>query len=162
MKLERLKDILKYDPVTGEVRNLRNRLICPDEDGYVVISDPGTKNKKKFRFPYLCYGLGNDRMPVGSEKIIHRNLNKSDTSLCNLLLVSNEEYKKYKNALRNLTGGIRLSLHPIDVYCYKVHWLEGTLEKTQVVYDIVIAKKLETKLRLRFSKILTKYCYSEP
>jgi len=162
VKLERIKEFLVYDPVTGEIKNLRGRSISPDEDGYVLITDPKDKKKKKFRFAYLCWAMGNGRFPEASEKIIHRNLNKQDTSLCNLYLVSNEEYKKYKNAHKNLTGGIRLSLHPSDTYCYRVHWFEGTTEKTQVVYDIVVAKRLETKLRLRFSKILTKYCYSEP
>ena len=104
MKLERIKEFLVYDPVTGDIKNLRGRNISQDDDGYVLITDPKDKKKKKFRFAYLCWAMCNGRFPEASEKIIHRNLNKQDTSLCNLYLVSNEEYKKYKNSHKNLTG----------------------------------------------------------
>lgn len=163
MKLERLQEILNYDPLTGDLTIKKSgRRLLPDEDGLVSIYDNKTKKRPKFKFNRLCWMLGNNLTPAASDKIIHRNLKFSDTSLCNLFLVANDEYKKYKNAYKNLTGGIRLSIHPTDAYCYKVHWYEGIVEKTQLVSDVVVAKKLETKLRLRFSKILTKYCYSEP
>lgn len=162
MKLDRIKEIVSYDPVTGHLKSRLGRVLSPDDDGYILINDSKAKKRKKFRYAYLCWAIAHGRFAEANEKIIYRNLNMEDTSLCNLYLVSNEEYKKFKNAYRNLKGGIRLSVHPSDVYCYKVHWLEGAIEKTQVVYDIVVAKKLESKLRLRFSKILTKYCYSEP
>lgn len=163
MKLERLQEILEYDPLSGSVTIKKSgRRIFPDEDGIISIYDSKTKKRPKFKFNRLCWMLGNNKIPNPTDKVIHRNLKEHDTSLCNLYLVSNEEYKKYKNAHKNLTGGIRLTVHPKDAYCYNVHWYEGATEKTHFVSDIVVAKKLETKLRLRFSKILTKYCYSEP
>jgi len=63
VKLERIKEFLVYDPVTGDIKNLRGRNISQDDDGYVLITDPKDKKKKKFRFAYLCWAMGNGRFP---------------------------------------------------------------------------------------------------
>lgn len=163
IKVERLLELLTYDPVEGTlVLNKTSRRLFPDDDGNVGIHDNKVNKKFKFKFNRLCWILGHKKYPPNStDKIIHRNLKEADCSLHNLHLLTNEDYKVYKNAIKNLTGGIRVSVHPKDVYCYRVHWYEGSVEKTQTVYDIVVAKRLETKLKLRFNKILTRFCYTD-
>ena len=160
MNLERINSLLRYEPPTGALfLRKTGRRLFEDDDGYVLVYDGSTGKRHKFRMSRLCWILGHQKIPDPTDKIIHRNLNQNDFSLVNLYLVSNSEYKIYKNAVKNLSGGIRLSVHPEDMYCYKVHWFEGSTQKTQTVQDVVIAKKLELKLKLRFTKILAKYCY---
>lgn len=160
MNLDRLNSILRYEPSSGALFLTKtNRRLFDDEDGYVLVYDSLSSKRYKYKMNRLCWIMGNQKIPNKSDKVIHRNLNPSDYSLVNLYLVNNDEYKIYKNAVKNLAGGIHLSVHPEDMYCYRVHWFEGIVLKTQTIQDIVVAKKLELKLKLRFTKILSKYCY---
>ena len=108
----------------------------------------------------LCYSLLFNVNLEKEHKVIHKNLDETDFSAVNLIMVSQEQFKEIKEAWKNLQGIIRLTVHPKDMYSYKLHWYEGGIERTQVIHDIVVAKKLEKKLLLRFSKTLTKYCTS--
>lgn len=161
MKVDRLKEFLNYNSETGEVTYKKtNKSVYPDEDGLVIITDPSTKQKKKFKMQRLCYSLAYNVDLAKESKIIHKNLDETDFSIVNLLMVSQEQFKEIKEAWRNLQGGIRLTVHPKDMYSYKLFWYEKGIERSQVIHDVVVAKKVEKKLLLRFSKILTKYCTS--
>lgn len=162
IKVERLLELLSYDPVDGTIFSMKTKKrLFPDEEGCVGVYDNKINKRYKFKYNRLCWILGNKKIPTSSDKLIHRNMNEHDCSLCNLHILPNEEYKVYKNAVKNLSGGIRVSVHPTDMYSYRVHWYESGIEKTQTVADIVVAKRLEMKLKLRFNKILTKFCYTD-
>ena len=161
MKVERLKEFLNYNLETGVVSYKKTgKSLIQDEDGLVIVTDPSSKQKKKFKMAKLCYSLLFNVNLEKEHKVIHKNLDETDFSAVNLIMVSQEQFKEIKEAWKNLQGGIRLTVHPKDMYSYKLHWYEGGIERTQVIHDIVVAKKLEKKLLLRFSKTLTKYCTS--
>lgn len=153
-----LGSFLTYDPVKGTVLQQNNRPLIADQDGLVIVTNPETKAKKKFKLNKLCYSLFTGIDLDKDTKVLHKNLNRTDYSALNLVLVSSLEFRQIKEAWRNIQGGIRLVPHPTDMYCYRIHWYEGAVEKKQLVRDIVVAKRLQKKLLLRYSKFLTKYC----
>lgn len=159
MQVKRLLEFLNYNATTGDlVYKHSGRRVQAQEDGFVLIIDPSSKKRKKFKLSKLCYSLFHNIDLSKEAKIIHKDLNTSNFKISNLLLLSNSQYKELKEATKNIQGGIRLVVHPTDVYSYRLFWFQDGVEKSKVIQDVVVAKKLEKRLLLRSSKILTKYC----
>ena len=155
-----MPEILKYDPKTGEVRVRRNnRLLIADHDGLVYVFDSnGSPKSVKYKLDKLAYYLWTQEFPSENCRILHRNLDDCDNRAVNLLEVSRGVYNKIKEASKNLDHGIRIINHPTDQMSHILLWYEGGQEKERVIEDIVVAKRLKTRLQLRYSKFLTKYC----
>jgi hypothetical protein len=163
MELERLKQLLKYDPLSGSVYLVKNnRQLLPDQEGGVVIFDKLSDRKiNRLKLDRIAYALAFNKFPSQNQKLIHKNLNPNDNRLCNLTVVSNSVYKQIKEAHRNLTTGIKVVPHPDDQFAYYLIWYCGGYERKKVFYDIGLARKEQLKLQLKYSKVLTKYCVFE-
>ena len=157
--LSRLQEILDYDASTGKVYTKKSRVITPEQDGTVVIFDKNaTPKSKRFKLDRLAYALAYKVFPRSDQIVLQRNLDTLDNRQQNLSIVSRETYRKITEAHRNLSGGIALIPHDLDQFAYTLRWYEGGVEKKKIVYDVVIARRQELKLKLKYSKILTKYC----
>lgn len=148
--------LLKFSASTTSPSVLTKRQIFPNEDGYLLFYRQGTKYKIKANRAAL--ELGTARAIDEQKVVLHKNLDTNDYRLQNLCAVSRAVYKKVKEAHRNLNGALRLVPHPNDAFSYVVQWKEDNKQMQQVVQDVVIAKRLFTKLQLRFAKLLNKYC----
>lgn len=160
MTLEKhLKAAYSYDPMTGDVVNSStgNKLNA-DVCGFVSLKSQDGSKRFKMKLDKLAYFLGTGVLPGSYQKILHKNLDESDNALRNLVLLSSADFKKVKEAVRNLEGAIRIVQHPTDKLAHKVYWFEGGVERSKVIHDIVPARRFETRLKLRFSKILHSYC----
>ncbi len=158
---ERLRELLVYDPLSGSIRVRKsNRFLTPDDLGQIVVFDSKEKKHKSQRYmldrlaAFFAFG----KFPLPDQKVLHKNLDPLDNRLCNITVVSKNVYKCIKEAWKNLDGGIRLVPHPIDQFSYILYWFEGGKEKFKVIQDIVLARRQQVKLQLKYSKILTKYC----
>jgi hypothetical protein len=154
---------IEYDLVTGAFFLLKlnpslvtKRQIFPNEDGYLLFYRQGTKFKIKAN--KVALELGTARLLDDNKVVLHKNLDVNDYRLQNLCAVTRTVYKKVKEAHRNLNGALKLVPHPTDAFSYVVQWKEDNKQMQQVVQDIVVAKRLFTKLQLRFAKLLSKYC----
>ena len=149
-----------YNPQNGEVRVRKsNKLLIPDEGGLVYVFDSqGVPKSVKYKLDKLAYFLWTGIFPSESSKILHKNLDDNDNRAINLLEVSRGTYNKIKEAEKNLDYGIRIGNHPTDQLSHILYWYENGAERFKVVGDIVVAKRLKTKLQLKYSKFLTKYC----
>ena len=158
--LERLKDLLEYCPETGKVTIKKSkRVLTPDHDGIVVIFDSKAKPKtRKYKLERIAFYLAFSIFPREDQRVLHKNLDSEDNRIQNLALVSRSVFRQIKEAHRNLTGGIHLTPHATDQFAYILRWYEGGVEKAKTIQDIVIARRQQLKLQLKYSKILTKYC----
>jgi hypothetical protein len=159
MTPERLRELLTYDPLTGAIRTKRfQRQLEADHDGLVIVFDSLEKKSFKMKLERVAYALAFGVSPREDKRVLHKNLDTKDNRLCNLALVSRKVYLQIKESHKNLTGGIRVIAHQSDQFAYLVYWFEGGFERKKIVQDIVPARKLQLKLQLKYSKILTKYC----
>ena len=157
--LERLKELLTYDPSKGGVYTRKGRLLIPDTDGLVTIFDQYAKTKRvKYKLERIAYYLAFGVYPREDQKVLHKNLDDSDNSIKNLSLVSKSVYRQIKEAQKNLEGAIRITPHPEDQFSFILSWYDKGKEVQKTVYDIGIAKRQQVRLQLKYSKILTKYC----
>lgn len=115
----------------------------------------------KYKLDKLAFYFLTGEFPSENQKVLHKNLDTTDNRAINLAVVSRGVFNKINEAVRNLDSGIRLVSHPTDQLSYILLWYEGGVERSRVVQDIVVAKRLKTRLQLRFSKFLTKYCIFE-
>ena len=154
---------MRYNPKNGEIRVQKsNKLLIPDHDGLVYVYDSqGVPKSVKYKLDKLAYYLWTGVFPSENSKILHRNLDETDNRSTNLLEVPRVVYNKIKEAEKNLNYGIRITNHPTDQLSHMLYWYENGIEKFKVVEDIVVARRLKTKLQLKFSKLLTKYCIFE-
>lgn len=158
--LERLRELLVYDPLSGSVSIRRNgRVLLPDHDGIVTVFDRTAKTKiKKYKLERLAFFLAFGNFPREDQRVLHKNLDTEDNRITNLSLVSRSVFKQIKEARKNLIGGIKIVPHVTDQFSYVLHWFEDGSEKTKTIQDIVVARKQLLRLQLKYSKILTKYC----
>lgn len=158
--LERLKELLEYEPETGKVTIIRNkRVLTPDPDGIVVIFDSKAKPKtRKYKLERIAFYLAFSFFPREDQRVLHKNLDPEDNRIQNLALVSRTVFRHIKEAHRNLTGGIHLVPHATDQFAYILKWFEDGTERSRIIQDIVIARRQQLKLQLKYSKILTKFC----
>lgn len=160
LSLDRLKALLEYDPGTGRVSLKKsNRTLQQDFDGIVVIFDRLSNPKiRKYKLERIAYYLAFGTFPREDQRVLHKNLDTEDNRRQNLTLVSRSVFKQIKEAHRNLSGGIHLVPHAVDQFSYILKWFEGGIEKSKIIQDIVVARRQQLKLQLKYSKILTKYC----
>ena len=161
--MQRLNELLTYNPKNGEVRVRKsNKLLQADHDGLVYVFDSQSQPKSvKYKLDKLAFYFLTGEFPSENQKVLHKNLDTTDNRATNLAVVSRGVFNKINEAVRNLDYGIRLVSHPTDQLSYILLWFEGGIERSRVVQDIVVAKRLKTRLQLRFSKFLTKYCIFE-
>jgi hypothetical protein len=155
-----LKEVINYDIFEGSFyimkNNCRYRRIFPNEDGYIVFY----KDNKRFKFKAnkLAIELVQNISVQKDKIVLHKNLDETDYRYINLKLITKKTYNSIKEAHRNLSGALKLQPHSKDVFSYLLTWKENSKDKILVVQDIVIAKRLYTKLQLKYAKILNRYC----
>lgn len=159
MELARLKELVQYLPNTGEIFLKKSqRLLTPDEYGFIVVYDGQNKRRTKIRADRIAWELGNDKTLPEGYKILHKNLNEMDNRLYNLCILSRVVYKNVQEAIRNLEGHLKLLPHPDDQYSYVLHYQEHGVDKKEVKHDIVAAKQRYMTIQLACAKLLNKYC----
>ena len=165
MITDQIKNLIDYDIFEGAFyilkNNIRYRRIFPNEDGYIIFY----KNRKRFKFKAnrlaieLVQNINCTAISPQKDKVVlHRNLDENDYRCINLKLINKSTYNSIKEAYRNLSGALKMQPHAKDVFSYVLAWKENSKDKILVVQDIVIAKRLFTKLQLKYAKILNKYC----
>lgn len=160
MNIINLKHIIEYDIFEGSFfiikNNCRYRRIFPNEDGYIIFY----KNSKRLKFKAnkLAIELVQNIEVPKDKVVLHKNLDDTDYRYMNLKLISKKVHNTIKEAHRNLSGCLKLQPHAKDVFSYVLTWKENSKDKILVVQDIVIAKRLYTKLQLKYAKILNRYC----
>lgn len=152
----------EYNPVTGEVHSKTKKTkLAADENSYVSVTDPVLKKKHKIQIGKLCYLLWFNEEPPKGYKIFYKNLDKTDCRIENIGIISESNWKILKEAIKNIQGGIRLSPHPIDRWAHRLYWFENGIEKLRIIQDFGVAKRLELKLKLKYSKVVSKFCYCD-
>jgi hypothetical protein len=160
MNTTELKETIDYDIIEGSFfilkNNCRYRRIFPNEDGYIIFY----KNSKRLKFKAnkLAIELVQNIIVQKDKVVLHKNLDETDYRYINLKLIPKKIYNIIKEAHRNLSGALKLNPHAKDVFSYLLTWKENSKDKILVVQDVVIAKRLYTKLQLKYAKILNKYC----
>lgn len=158
--LDELKELIEFVSQKGTFfllkNNQRHRQLFPDEDGYIIFF----RNNKKYKLKAskIAYELGNNSIVSKENVVLHRNLDFEDYRLINLRLISKKQFALVKEAHKNLNGALKLLPHHQDVFSYVLHWRENGKDKTQVIQDIVPARKRFVKLQLKYAKILSTYC----
>jgi hypothetical protein len=152
-----LLEKFRFDHLAGAVYfKSTGKKLEPSWDGYVVVQIP--EGRKKLKYNKFCMELlMKESLPKGS-KILHLNLDETDTKVSNMRLLDSESYRRVKEALANLEGGIKIQIHPKDSYAYIVSWTDNAVKKSKVLQDAVVAQRFALRLKLKYSKILTKYC----
>lgn len=157
-----LEEMLKYDMITGEFYIKKNeslRRIFPKDDGYIIFYKKGVRYKLKANKVAMEL-VTKEKLPP-NKAILHKNLNEKDYRLVNLKVISKLTYNLIKEAYRNLSGALKILPHPSDVFCYVICWKEEGKDRRLVVDDVVVVRRMHTKLQLKYAKILNKYCIFE-
>lgn len=157
MKKE-LRDIFMYIPSTGEVyinKKNQTKKILPDEDGNLnVVVD---KKRIKMKYSFFVWCLISGAKPNKNETIWFKDLDQNNFAFNNLMLVQKDLYSKLIEAMKNLSGDIKLYPHPSDGFSYVLEYRQGGRTKKDVYGDITIARKEQVKLKLSCAKFLSIY-----
>ena len=156
----KLSEMLHYEILTGKFFIKKNgdlvREIFPNEEGYLMFYRQGRRLKLKAN--KVAIELTSAEKVAEDRAVLHKNLDENDYRLQNLRVISRTAYLAVKEAQRNLSGALKLTPHPEDMFCYILNWKENSKDRRKVVKDVVVAKRTYNKLQLKYAKILSKYC----
>jgi hypothetical protein len=163
LDLALISKYLQYDPVLGDVYFIKEakpaRKLVPDETNRILTTV--AKQKLKIKADRLIWYLVYKHQPTRNQIIFHKNLDPKDNRILNLSLITKTEYLRIIEAMKNISGTLKLLPHPTDAFCYVLQYkLHGRLRK-EVVSDITIAKRKFVRLQLKFVKLIGKFTYSE-
>lgn len=159
MSPDKIKELLSYEPLSGVVSTKKNnRPLFPDEEGYILVYDASIKRQHRVKLDKVAFFLAFGKFPRKDQRILHKNMRKYDNRIANLSLVSRGLYLQIKEAYRNMNEGIEIVPHDTDQFSFYLYWYDGGKKQQKIVEDIVSVRKLALKLKLRYSKILSKYC----
>lgn len=162
MQISQIKSHLEYDPDSGCVyvlkNNMRNRQLIPNEDMNIIVRLDKTILKMKFDRLIWCiyYGI----KPKHNEVVFHKDLDPDNTKINNLILISSTENFKILEALKNLSGALRIIPHPTDAFSYVLEYKNEGRTKKELIKDVTIAKRKLLKMQLKYIKFLGKYVIS--
>lgn len=156
----KLSDMLHYDLLNGKFFIKKNsnlvREIFPNEEGYLMFYRQGKRIKLKAN--KVAIELTSASKLEDSKAVLHKNLDENDYRLQNLKVISRVSYLTVKEAQRNLSGALKLTPHPEDMFCYVLSWKEDGKDRRKVIKDVVVAKRTYNKLQLKYAKILSRFC----
>jgi len=159
MTLDKLKELLSYDPRTGQLSVKKSgRPLVANENGIIVVYDHQTRRRYSCSYSAAVWSLGNDKELPAGYRVLHKNLTKDDCRLENLSIISRSVYNELQEAVRNMKGLLKLNPHPTDQYKYVVSYQKGTTRRKETHEDIISAQKQMFELQLKFAKLINKYC----
>lgn len=170
-----LKDLLRfllYNPLTGEFSvsspsgELHNanpegvslRRIIPDEDNKIQTTIQGTR--LSIKADRLAWFISSGKQPARFEVVFHKNLDWSDNRLHNLVLLQKKEYMQLQEAMKNISGALKLVPHPNDMFSYLLYYKHNGRMYREVVQDIAVARRKFNKLQLKYVKVISRYTVS--
>lgn len=164
-----LKDLLKfiyYDASTGSFYSLSKtdpprpeRQLVPDEDNKLNTTVHGAR--LKIKADRLAWFISTGKQPARFQVIFHKNLDWSDNRLHNLILLQKKEYLQLQEAMKNISGDLKLVPHATDMFSYLLYYKHNGRLHREVVQDIAIARRKFTRLQLKYVKIISKYTISD-
>lgn len=158
-KLAELASLVQYLPFDGVVlKKSSSAPLVADLDGSVSLYNPSTKKVHKIKLNKLILFISSGRILQDGEKILHRNMQEDDFRVQNLEVVHEDVYNLVREAYKNISYGIQVSMHRTDKLAYNLQWYEDGVRRNKVIYDSSVANRMQVKLKLKYSKILTKYC----
>jgi hypothetical protein len=154
-KQELIKSLVSYNKDTGDMK-YNGRLLIADYQGFVVLYIDKKLVKLKIEKLACLVGLG--RLPDSNERVFNKNLVVGDLRLNNIGIVDKEVFMQIKEAKINLDGSLCLVPHDTDQFCYWLCYREGARQKRELIHDIVSAKKAFNRRKLKYIKLVSKFC----
>jgi hypothetical protein len=163
-----LKEIIKYikyNPITGDLycssrtSSLYDRKLIPNELNNITTTVRGAS--LKIKADRLIWFITSGKQPTRNQTVFHKNLDELDNSLINLVLINKKEHLQLVEAMKNISGDLKLVPHITDMFsfvlCYKY---QGRVVK-EVVQDLSIARRKFNKIQLKCIKLISKYTVSD-
>lgn len=148
--------VLKNDPKTSTL--VKHKRLMPDENNSVNASINGTRVKIKMnRFVwFILYG----EILKDNETILHKDLDESNFRQNNLTKISKKVHYQILEAMKNLSGSLRIIPHPTDAFSYMIEYRKEGRLKREVLSDDSVAKKKLLQMQIKYIKFLGKYVVS--
>jgi hypothetical protein len=164
-----LKDLVKfiwYNASTGELFSLSKhephhpeRKLIPDETNKINSTLLG--HRLKIKADRLAWFIATGKQPSRHQIIFHRNMDDLDNSLHNLVLLQKKEYQQLVEAMKNISGDLRMIPHSTDMFSYVLIFKHNGRSHREVVQDITVARRKFTRLQLKFVKVISRYTISD-
>lgn len=149
-------DYIDYNYTTGELFLKKNkRRLLPNEDNMVIVSVDNIRIKMKY--DRLCWSIYHKTALIPDQVIFHKDLNDSNNKISNLCVVPKKEYSKIKEALKNISGDLRIIPHHSDAFSCVLEYRSAGRIRREVIEDVSVARKKMLKLQLKYLKYLSKY-----
>ena len=150
---------LECSPTTGEVFILKNnqrvRKLIPDEENTVSVTI--NKSKIKMKYDKLVWCSYYKEVPPDDHVVFHKDLDEKNNKINNLCLLPKKINAKIMEAMKNLSGALRLIPHPTDAFSYVLEYRQDSRVKKEVIQDITVAKRKLLKMQLRYIKFISAY-----
>lgn len=161
--LTKLLPHVEYESDTGNLYlvkdNKRFKRLLPDENNLLHTSIQGTRIKIKFN-RFIWFVLYKELLS-SEDTILHKDLDDTNFRRNNLTKVPKKVYFEILQAMKNLSGSLRLIPHPTDAFACILEFKHEGRIKRETISDISVARKKLLHMQIRYIKFLGRYVVSE-
>lgn len=100
--------------------------------------------------------IHNTEIPKGYA-IYFKDLNKENLLPSNLGIISTEDRKLLRDAIRNINGELKITPNPTEVYTYRVKYRSGGMAVSYCFDDAIAAKDYYKKIEEQSTRFISKY-----
>lgn len=165
MTLKELIKYIKYDAYTGKLYSMSKNSLCTDRELIPNEANKITSTVRgvtlKIKADRLIWYIVHGKQPTRHQTIFHKNMDNSDNRLHNLVLLNRKEYLRLVEAMKNISGDLKLAPHGSDMFSFVLSYKNNGRLMKEVVYDLTIARRKFTRLQLKFVKLISKYTVSD-
>lgn len=156
LTLDEIREVFSYDPVSGKLFNLRT-------SREVIPSEYETNPKACFRYNSkvftvlihsVCWLLHYGQWP--SDIVFHRDFNKTNNKITNLMVINRRDNYKLISAYNNLTKYCDIKAHSKYNDIYLVRHLSNGRLKHEKYEDYGFAKDAAEKLKNNYRRLIIK------
>lgn len=169
--LQQICQYIRYYPLTGALYclgrpsvndvdvMLPDRKIQVDETNKIATTIRGYT--LKIKADRLIWFLTTGKQPQRNQIVFHKNLDELDNSLTNLVLLSKKEYFRVLEAMKNISGDLKLIPHKTDMFSFTLQYKDNGRINNVVIQDLLCARREFNKVQLRSIKLISKYTISD-
>jgi HNH endonuclease len=163
--LTEIAKYIKYNPLTGALyccsraSSEYDRVIVPNELNIIATTVRGAS--LRIKADRLIWFITTGKQLNRNWTVFHKNLDELDNSLTNLQLISKKEHLALVEAMKNLSGDLKLVPHPTDMFSFVLSYKHRGRPTKEILHDLSIARRKFNKIQLRCIKLVSKYTISD-
>jgi len=136
---------------------VKGRIVVPDMDGFLKFTCTVAERVIKLKAIRVAYEMFHNTKRPNGMIVYPKDMNETNLRINNIGVLSVELWSTVKDAVHNISGGIKITPHSTNAYSFVLTYRKNGRNVQRTTHDITKALQLKRKITIESYKIATKY-----